>query len=153
MNYIFIEIRLFHVKVFCLFLLNLSLLICPTSGRVVVLETGKREVPGSNPCRACPFGVFRGSLRNSRKYGLGSLRMTHHGENSSLRPRSQMRIISFNPITTNQPNSIVKFKIGKWFTSCAEEKLHAEIFFNVLSKPLNINNLSYVYIKFGAHAI
>ena len=25
----------------------------PTSGRVVTLETGRREVPGSNPGRAC----------------------------------------------------------------------------------------------------
>ena len=26
---------------------------CPTSGKVVALKTTRREVPGSNPCRAC----------------------------------------------------------------------------------------------------
>ena len=43
------------------------------SGIAVTLKTGKREVPGSNPGRACRP---RGFLRNSRKYGLGSLRKT-----------------------------------------------------------------------------
>ena len=50
-----------------------------TSGRAVTLKTGRREVPGSNPCRACRPSrseVFRGFLRNSRKYRLESHRKT-----------------------------------------------------------------------------
>ena len=40
----------------------------PTSGRVVTLETGRREVPGSNPGRACrpsrsEFSVFFSETR------------------------------------------------------------------------------------------
>ena len=32
---------------------NFSLFLSPTSGRVVTLKTGRWEVPGSNPGRAC----------------------------------------------------------------------------------------------------
>ena len=41
--------------------------------------SGRREMPGSMPNRACRPGrseFFRGYLRNLRKYGLGSLRKT-----------------------------------------------------------------------------
>ena len=52
----------------------------PTSGGVVALKIGRRQVPDSNPGRACrpsrSFGVFRGFLQNLRKYGLRSLRKT-----------------------------------------------------------------------------
>ena len=40
-----------------------------------------------------PFGVFRGFLRNSRKYGLGFLRKTPHGGHSTYSPRSHKRTI------------------------------------------------------------
>ena len=43
-----------------------------------------------------------GFLRNSRKYGLGSLRKTPHGGHSTYRPRSLMRQSALTP-TTNQP--------------------------------------------------
>ena len=51
----------------------------PTSGTAVTLKTGRREVPGSIPGRACRpsrseiFVVF---FRNSRKFGQISLRKT-----------------------------------------------------------------------------
>ena len=51
----------------------------PTGGGVVELKTGRREVLGSTPGRACRpsdsefYMVF---LRNSGKYGLGFLRKT-----------------------------------------------------------------------------
>ena len=41
----------------------------PTSGGVVTLKTGRREVPGSNLGRTCPPSrseLSRGYLRNSR---------------------------------------------------------------------------------------
>ena len=62
----------------------------PTSGRVVTLITGRREVPGSMSGRACrpsrsEFSVV--FLRNSRKYGLGSLRKTPHGGHPAFSPR------------------------------------------------------------------
>ena len=48
-------------------------------------QTGRREVPGSilgRTCRPRHFGAFRGFLRNSRTYGLGSLRKTPYEEHS-----------------------------------------------------------------------
>ena len=55
------------------------------------LKIGRREVPGSISDRACrpsrsEFTVV--FLRNSRKYGLGSLRKTHHRGHSTYGPRS-----------------------------------------------------------------
>ena len=44
---------------------------------MVALKTGRREVPGLNPGRACrPSRSEFSELRNSRKHGLGSLRKT-----------------------------------------------------------------------------
>ena len=70
----------------------------PTSGRVVTLKTGKREMPGSNPGRAC-----RPSRSEffSRKYGLDPLERPH-GEHSTHRLRSLVRQAPLEP-TTNQP--------------------------------------------------
>ena len=51
----------------------------PSSDGVVALKTGRWEVQGSNPGRACRPSRFEFSvvfLRNSRKYGLESLRKT-----------------------------------------------------------------------------
>ena len=43
-------------------------------------------------------------LRNSRKYGLGSLRKTLQGGRSPYRPRSLVRQLALKP-TTNQPST------------------------------------------------
>ena len=50
-----------------------------------------------------PFGVFRGFLRNSRKYELGPFRQTPQGGHSTYRPRSLVRQLALIPIT-NQPS-------------------------------------------------
>ena len=47
-----------------------------------------------------PFGVFQGLLKNSHKYGLGSLRKTPTERHSPYRPRSHKRTIGLNPTTT-----------------------------------------------------
>ena len=75
---------------------------CPTSGRVVSLKTGRREMIGSNPGRTCrpsrsEFSVV--FFRNWRKYGLGSLRKTSHGGHATYRPRSHNQTVGFQPTT------------------------------------------------------
>ena len=85
------------------------ILLRPHQGRGgSALKTGRREVSGSVTGRSCqpkPFGVFRGFLRNSRKYGLGSLTKTPHGGHSTYSPRSHKRTIGHKS-TTNQPTNI-----------------------------------------------
>ena len=51
-----------------------------------------------------PFGVFRGFLRNLRKYGLWSLRKTPHSEHTPCRSRSYRWTIGLN--STTQHNNI-----------------------------------------------
>ena len=43
------------------------------------------------------FGIFRGFVRNSRKYGQGSLRKASHGGLSRYRPRPHKWTIGLNP--------------------------------------------------------
>ena len=71
----------------------------PTSGGVVTLKTGRREVPASNPDRTCrpSRSKFRGFLRNSRKYRLESLRMTPTEGTSPVDERSHKRTIVLQP--------------------------------------------------------
>ena len=50
------------------------------------------------------FGVFRGFLRNSHKYGLGSLRKTPPPWRALLcRPKYHMWAMGLNPITQPHP--------------------------------------------------
>ena len=49
---------------------------------VLLTKAGRRNVTSSMPrwdLSTLPFGIFRGFLRNSRKYGLGSIRKTPGG--------------------------------------------------------------------------
>ena len=69
----------------------------PTSGGVVTLKTGRREVPGSNPVR-----VFRVFFRNSRKYGLVSLRKTLHGGLPPIGPGPTSGQLALETTTTTK---------------------------------------------------
>ena len=78
----------------------------PTSGAVVVPKTGRQEVPGSTPGRACrpkSFGVFRGFLRNLLKYGLQFRRKTPTEGTSPVDPGPTSEQLPLKPPT--QPNS------------------------------------------------
>ena len=52
-----------------------------------------------------PFGVFRGFLRNSRKYGLGSLRKTPTEGTSPTGPGPTSEQLALNLQPTNQPTN------------------------------------------------
>ena len=77
----------------------------PTSGGGIALKTSSREVPGSNPGRACRpsrsefSAVF---LRNSRKYGLGSVRKTPTEGTPPIDPGPIIGQLAFNLQPTNQ---------------------------------------------------
>ena len=78
----------------------------PTSGTAVTLKTGRREVSGSNPGRACRPSLSEVSvffLRNSRKYGLGSVRKDPLRKEFPYRSRSPIQTIRLNPTTQNNP--------------------------------------------------
>ena len=82
----------------------------PTSGGVVTLKIGRRELPGSNPGRACRpslFGVFRGFLRNSRKYRLGFLRKTPTEGTPPIGPGSTSGQLALHLRPTNQSNEVI----------------------------------------------
>ena len=72
------------------------------SGCAIKLVDGKYQFHPRWRLSTLPFAVFRGFLRNLRKYGLGSLRKTPHGEHPTHRPRSPVRQTALHP-TTNQP--------------------------------------------------
>ena len=76
------------------------------------LKTGRQEGPGSIPSFLTTelLGVFRGFLRNSRKYGLGSLGKTPpptHTEGTSpsrLGASCRQQALVLQPI--NQPSNV-----------------------------------------------
>ena len=70
-----------------------------------------------------PFGDFRCFLRNSRKYGLESLRKTKNGGHSPYKPRSQKRIIDLNP-TTNRPTNMKKLAWHLNYYSAGMQKIN-----------------------------
>ena len=67
-----------------------------TSGRAVLrskLEERRCRVQFQSRFLILPFAVFCDFLRNSRKYGLGSIRKTPHGGHATNRPRFHKRTI------------------------------------------------------------
>ena len=57
---------------------NSHLLLSPTSGIVVTLKIGRREVPGSNPDHSClVFEVFRGFSETRANTGSEGTEGTH----------------------------------------------------------------------------
>ena len=99
----------------------------PTSGGVVALETGRREVTGRNPDHACrpscsEFSVvFFETIIN---YGLGSLRKTPHGKHAAYRPGYYKRTIGHKTYSSRQP--IITYHLYIFFT--------AMIYFNIKDK-------------------
>ena len=88
---------------------DISPLGSPTKGGMVALKTRRREVPGSNPSRACRssrsgFSVFF-FFRNSHNYGLGSLKKTPTEGIPPIGPGPTSGQLALHLHPTNQPNA------------------------------------------------
>ena len=71
------------------------------SGNAQNWKTGGARFKPRSRLSTWPFGVFRRFLRNPPKYGLGSLRKTPHGGQSTYSPRSQKRATGLKPTTNH----------------------------------------------------
>ena len=92
-----------------------------------VLKTGRLVVPGSIPSRAFPFGVFRGFLRNSCKYGLVSLQKDLHGVHSTYSHQVSHAIVGL--WSSNQPTNINEDLVGNYSQSELDKEMQKTFFF------------------------
>ena len=70
------------------------------------LKTGRREVPGSIPARACRPNYSEFSVVFSETRLNTGLKKTPHGEHPTHRPRSPVRQSALIPTTTTKMNEL-----------------------------------------------